>query len=170
MTSEKTKPAVFNDVSLRDALGGFVDERFSVPKTSAELWRSARRRLPFRLGDELFERLFQSIVQFQATVEVLLRFAGAALQQAHQPTLGVAVRMARHHCNGLCEIRLRLLQVSLKLPAGAAIEPGVGIARVKRERLIVIGERAIKVAFGLSCCATVAPGFVKIGLRLIARV
>jgi hypothetical protein len=41
--------------------------------------------LPFGLGDELFERLFQVFVQRQTAVEILLRFIRAACEQAHKP-------------------------------------------------------------------------------------
>src|SRR5262249_37269190 len=100
--------------------------------------------------------------QRPATVEVLLRFIRAALQQAHESALGVSIGHVRVQRNGSGEVSLSPFQIAFGLPVCGAIKPGVGKARVELDGLAVIGQRAVEIAFYLPRRAAITEGFVAV--------
>src|SRR5215510_16111330 len=97
------------------------------------------------VNDPAVQRLFHRGIEFQALVEIDFRFGVLLLIQPQDSAAGVSLGGLRVEFDDFAVIVRRRFKLAFPLPGLRPVIIAIVVARVYRQRLRVVGDRAVKV-------------------------
>src|SRR5262249_42855937 len=120
--------------------------------------------------DPAVQRLFHLWIEFQALVEIGFCFGVLLLIQPQDSTAGVCLGGLRVEFDDFAVIVRRRFKLALPLPGLRPVIIAVAVARVYRQRLRVVGDRAVKIVRREANRGAVVQAFEELRLQLQAFV